>query len=478
MKTTLTLLLAAAAMFLSAPAVEAQSSILIPTVVSDLTGTLRIQQPIPCVDDVDMTTPVTAGRLELTPALGTDVAGGKEFTLTRGSIAFAPFSIHRSCATIDRTRNYTSVGVQLTRAIRFTATGSGGVYSVVIPKEDFEIYEAVIVNGDEETGYKQPSEDVTGTIDFNAGTVQMHVVLATRVHFEAGCTPFGCIVNETTDGTLTADITGTIHLPDSDADGVADNTDNCRFVANPDQSPVATPIIDAPADVTIASCLDHQIGAAKAADVCDAGPVTVSNDAPAVFAAGANTVTWTAMDSQARTATDTQTVTVVDTTAPVFTSVPPDPAPTNCGPVDLGLPTAIDDCAGSPTFTNNAPADFQVGTTVVTWTATDASGNSTTATQTVTVTDLTPPTVSCTPQVPPGNSYVVSSSDACAGAPVIRLGGYVLAEGEHIKINITGQPGVRFVNVANGIRHFHVGKGEAVITATDASNNVSTAICR
>jgi len=28
------------------------------------------------------------------------------------------------------------------------------------------------------------------------------------------------------------------------------------------------------------------------------------------------------------------------------------------------------------------------------------------------------------------------------------------------------------------IKHFHVGKGEAVITATDASGNVATATCR
>jgi len=33
-------------------------------------------------------------------------------------------------------------------------------------------------------------------------------------------------------------------------------------------------------------------------------------------------------------------------------------------------------------------------------------------------------------------------------------------------------------NISNdGIRHFQVGKGEAVITATDASHNVATAVC-
>jgi len=31
---------------------------------------------------------------------------------------------------------------------------------------------------------------------------------------------------------------------------------------------------------------------------------------------------------------------------------------------------------------------------------------------------------------------------------------------------------------ADHIRHFQVGKGQAIITATDASNNVGSAICR
>jgi hypothetical protein len=55
----------------------------------------------------------------------------------------------------------------------------------------------------------------------------------------------------------------------------------------------------------------------------------------------------------------------------------------------------------------------------------------------------------------------------------------VLTNGETIKINETGQPGVRLIGeVAGGIRHFHVGKGQGVITATDGSNNVTSVVCR
>ena len=67
-----------------------------PMIVSDLTGTLRIEQPIPCTDDVDQTTPVTGGRIEMSPSEGVDVAGGaKTFVLNRVSVSFAAFSIHR-----------------------------------------------------------------------------------------------------------------------------------------------------------------------------------------------------------------------------------------------------------------------------------------------------------------------------------------------------------------------------------------------
>jgi hypothetical protein len=268
-------------------------------------------------------------------------------------------------------------------------------------------------------------------------------------------------------------------FPDSDHDGVPDRTDNCRFVPNADQAPVPTPVVAAPAGLTIASCADHQIGVATASDVCDGGPVTVTNNAPGTFAVGTNLVTWSGHDTKGRVGTATQNVKVVDTTPPIIASVPPDLTLNDCKAVDLGLPIATDDCAGPPSFTNNAPPKFLVGTTTVTWTAHDASGNTDTDTQHVTVHDMVPPAVACVPDGPPGGSFRVTGIDAC-GAPTIRLGSFVLANGERIKINETGQSGVRLINVIGPehIRHFHVGKGQAVITATDGSGNVSSAVCR
>ena len=78
----------------------------------------------------------------------------------------------------------------------------------------------------------------------------MKVVVETRVHFQGGCLGDLCIINEDDDGVLTATISGDIALPDTDGDGIPDGRDNCPFVANPDQKPVATPVITAPADGT------------------------------------------------------------------------------------------------------------------------------------------------------------------------------------------------------------------------------------
>ena len=72
-------------------------------------------------------------------------------------------------------------------------------------------------------------------------------------------------------------------------------------------------------------------------------------------------------------------------TAPTNVTVNTDAGLCTASGVALGTPTGSDNC-GTPTFTNDATPPFAIGTTTVTWTATDASGNTATATQTVTVT--------------------------------------------------------------------------------------------
>ena len=454
-----------------------------PMHVTNLTGGLRVQQGVPCDDNIDLTTPVTGGRIELAPAEGVPTSGGgRFFVMTRATLSFAGFQVSRSCLEFTRTRTYTEIKVQVTRTVSFTATPTGAPseYTISIPKEQFVVFYATTANGEPDTGTKIPIEDVTGTINLAANTMSMRVVLGTRVTFKAGCVDFlGCVIDTTRNGTLTATVAGTLTFPDADGDGVPDRSDNCRLVPNADQTPVPTPTITAPADVTLPSCASRDFGFPVAADVCDAGPLSISNNAPPLLNSGANIITWRAQDVRGRSATANQTVTVVDTTKPSFTFVPPDLALNNCGPANIGQAAAADDCAGTPAISNNAPPAFYVGTTPVTWTATDAAGNQSTAVQNVTVTDTVPPQLTCTATSPTGNSFAISALDACLGTVTIRFGQYTINEGETIKISETGQSGVRLQNSVSveGYRHFHIGKGEAVITATDASGNVATVTC-
>ena len=435
---------------------------------------MYIHQGVPCGADVDLTTPIREGRIEITPVEGIDVPGGKRYALTRLNLSFEPFSVHRDCFGIGETRNYTEESVELARTVVFTATPADpGAFNFIIPKEDFEFYQTAIVNGAVESGYDRPSEDVTGTINYTLGTLKMKAMVATNVHFRAG------IIDEHRAGSLTVDLMGTIAFPDADDDKIPDRVDNCVFGPNQDQAPVPTPTIRAPFTITHVSCARQDIGRATGDDTCDGGPLTITHDAPAVFTVGPNLVTWQAVDAKQRVATAKQVVTIVDTTDPIFTSVPPNVEMNNCGPASLGLPTAQDDCAGPVSVKSTAPAIFPVGTTAVMWTAIDASGNQSTAAQMVAVVDTVKPAVSCVAAGPPGGTFQVTAADAC-GTPILRLGTFVLAHGERITITETGKPGVTLVGTDGqyGIRHFYVGKGEAVITATDPSANVGSAMCQ
>ncbi len=124
--------------------------------------------------------------------------------------------------------------------------------------------------------------------------------------------------------------------------------------------------------------------------------------------------------------------TTTDTTPPSLT-VPPDltmECNTSGGAtgVALGTATATDTVDPSPTITNDAPGVFPLGGTIVTWTATDASGNSASATQAVTVNDTTLPSITGPVDIEvianTGGGYsgpidTPAISDVCDSAPVV-----------------------------------------------------------
>ncbi len=125
---------------------------------------------------------------------------------------------------------------------------------------------------------------------------------------------------------------------------------------------------------------------------------TGTNNASGTYPAGVTVVNWTITDIHGNMNFCTQTITVLDAELPSITcsgDVSVNNDPTNCSAfVGVTSPTVSDNC-GVASISNNAPSNFPVGTTTVTWTVTDIHGNTNTCTQNVTVTDNEVPSISC-----------------------------------------------------------------------------------
>ncbi len=170
----------------------------------------------------------------------------------------------------------------------------------------------------------------------------------------------------------------------------------------------------------------------QASDACDARPVvTVASASKAGTCAGESILTrvFTATDACGNTATVSQVVTIRDQKAPVMVNIPA-AATIECGsPEPTALPTAGDDCDAAPVVTvaMSTVAGACVGESILTrvFTATDACGNTATASQVVTVHDRTVPalanvptatTIECGAAEP---TTMPTASDACDATPVV-----------------------------------------------------------
>ena len=120
--------------------------------------------------------------------------------------------------------------------------------------------------------------------------------------------------------------------------------------------------------------------------------ISISNDAPQFFALGDTIITWTVSDSSENVVSVTQLVSVIDTTAPEI--LPVDDLTYEATAMDENI-VYLDNLSVSDiqevTITNNAPEFFPLGETIVTWTATDIVGNTSTMEQKVIVVDTTTP---------------------------------------------------------------------------------------
>ncbi|MEY2830684.1 MAG: hypothetical protein RIQ33_2542, partial [Bacteroidota bacterium] len=142
------------------------------------------------------------------------------------------------------------------------------------------------------------------------------------------------------------------------------------------------------------------------------GSLSISNNATSQIAVGTTSVIWTITDAANNSSTCTTSVTVVDNENPTITCPSNVSANVNSGlcyatGVSLGTPFTSDNC-GVQSFSSNAPTQFNVGNTNVTWTVIDVHGNQNTCVQTVTVIDNIKPQINC------GGSITVNADlNAC-----------------------------------------------------------------
>jgi trimeric autotransporter adhesin len=232
---------------------------------------------------------------------------------------------------------------------------------------------------------------------------------------------------------------------------------------------------------------ESELGTAEATDTgnnCSPGTVTIFRTGVPpgnFFPTGTTTLTIHARDAAGNEATATQTVTVTESpavpptiTAPAAVTVNTGAGATSCGTVvsdaTLGTPTASDNCPGVVVTRTGVPSGniFPVGTTVVTYTATDRSGNTASANQNVTVNDNTPPVVT-----PPGpvTLYTGANATSCS-VTVTDLNG-TLGTGSATD-NCPGVGAVSRSGVPSG-NVFPVGTTTLTYSATDAHGNTGTA---
>ena len=281
------------------------------------------------------------------------------------------------------------------------------------------------------------------------------------------------------DNCLGATVAGSTHNPGDffpvgttivtyDIEDAAGNTTSCSFevTVNDTQNPVLT----CPPNVTVStdpgSCQGATVtwNTPTLTDNCTAEISSSTHMSGDFFNLGSTTVTYTAIDGAGNVATCSFEVLVLDMENPTI-ACPADITIAvdrgECAAVaNWSIPVPMDNCAGvSITSASHNPGDsFPVGMTIVSYTATDAAGNTTDCSFNITVQDLEAPELDC-----PFNVKVLASSNCDAVAnwtvpvPMDNCAGATITDATHT-------PG----------QTFPIGSTTVTYTATDASGNTTT----
>ena len=232
-----------------------------------------------------------------------------------------------------------------------------------------------------------------------------------------------------------------------------------------DEDPV---IAGMPSDIMLSNDADdctavHTWTAPTATDNCGIASITSDYNSGHPFPVGTTTVTYTVTDVNGRAVTASFDVTVTDDQDPSISGTPSDINQTadsgDCeAVVTWTAPTADDNCSATLSSTHNPGDSFNVGTTTVTYTATDAAGNSVQTSFDVTVTDDEAPSIAQMAGISQTNDLDACGAVVTWADPAVtdNCGNNTLAS-----------------DIASG-SSFDVGVTEVTYTATDIHGNQST----
>jgi hypothetical protein len=256
------------------------------------------------------------------------------------------------------------------------------------------------------------------------------------------------------------------------------NTSTCEAIVTVLDTIVPT-IICAPdiykeADLGVCETFVNVV-APETNDICGVASVTndynYTADASDVYPVGTTTITWTVIDAAGNTATCTQNIIVTDNENPTITCAADQSQTADAGVCEAAViviaPTTADNCAVATVEndyngTADASGTYPVGTTTVTWTVTDNSGNTAACSQDITVTDDELPTITCAANQSQTADAGVCQAEVTVVAPVT-----------------TDNCGVAsvindFNGTADASGTYPVGTTTVTWTATDNSGNIAT----
>jgi hypothetical protein len=246
---------------------------------------------------------------------------------------------------------------------------------------------------------------------------------------------------------------------------------------------LAPPVITPPDNITVGAssaqgaaasvaAIADFLAAAVAVDNVD-GSVSVGNDAPDQFPIGETTVTFSAVDALGNTSESSAVVTVADISAPVILApdalntyaISASGTPATEAPIAAFLSgvLASDNIDAAVGVTTDAPEVFPLGSTTVTFTATDSAGNGSIASAVVTVFDLTAPTLQA-----PANITVAAVDANGTVATDSTIAAFLLGASATDNVDSSVSIGTDALAV------FPVGATTVTFSATDTAGNESS----